>query len=983
MVNFSPESFDSADNSLQGLGVLIGSSVYVNLGCTDPQALNYNPQATSDDGSCCNTAGCMDSNASNYNVNACVDDGTCQYVFLGCTNPTFVEYDPNANTDDGSCNTPLTYGCTDNSTYTFGNTTYNTFTNAGYYSAPCDGVNGPACDQNGINCCCIPTVLGCTNAGAVNYDPNANTDDGSCAFGVLGCTDPNADNYDPSATINDSCQYTPGCMDPNAFNYNPAASIECNGVDYDGQPPCVPNQAGVVQTGLNCCCHPILLGCMNPAFCNFDPLANTPDTCSNDSCTGCTDPAADNYLPNAIVDDGSCCYGTGCNNANACNYDPSTCAGGFCIYMGCMDATANNFDAAANTPCDGSCGEPCQPNKSGPDCCCTYDVYGCTDPTAFNYDSAANVDDGSCVPFIDGCTDATACNYNPAANTDDGNCEYDSCLGCTDPTATNYDPTATQDDGSCDYCVYGCTDNTYLEYNGSATCEADASNPGTGICNILIAYGCTDPTASNHDASANTDDNTCTYPSLGCTDPTATNYDAAATVDDGSCIIYGCTDPTAQNYNEDATVDDGSCCLAYGCTNPSADNYNSMAGLCDDGSCFVYGCSDSTAVNYDDAPIIAGLSITDDGSCIFAGDFIATTSCNNVACMATLSWPWADASKVRWNVVPDQYPSGWDYQNNNITSPHDTVVLGNANNPYVLQPNKTFEWEVVIQGTPWNSGGQPVHGTHTFTTGSILVSGCTDSTALNYDALAVYDDGSCTYDVYGCTDPAASNYYPSATIDNGNCLYPTYGCTDPTAANYDPAADTDDGGCVFLTGGCLNNTASSNYDSTADFDDGSCIIPSILPADVLGVVGNIPGNNSVLVVDASKWNDFANYVSVSNPSITDLANITTDLGADGEMLDVTTLDDGSITGMGLFRVQPAGPEQDVHPNPTSYWASSANGVVANMNMGGQTPLELYSGSTTPIPGIIFIVAFDATTNGMLTNWPDPSELTMVLHNDSL
>lgn len=50
-----------------------------------------------------------------------------------------------------------------------------------------------------------------------------------------------------------------------------------------------------------------------------------------------------------------------------------------------------------------------------------------------------------CAP---GCTDETACNYDPEANFDDENCDF-SCYGCTDETAVNYDPEATIDDGSC------------------------------------------------------------------------------------------------------------------------------------------------------------------------------------------------------------------------------------------------------------------------------------------------------------------------------------------------------------------------------------------------------------------------------------------------------------------------------------------------------------------------------------------------------
>tara|TARA_B100000768_G_scaffold124888_1_gene115583 strand:+ start:247 stop:930 length:684 start_codon:yes stop_codon:yes gene_type:complete len=47
----------------------------------------------------------------------------------------------------------------------------------------------------------------------------------------------------------------------------------------------------------------------------------------------------------------------------------------------------------------------------------------------------------------------------------------------------------------------------------------------------------------------------------GCTDSTATNYDADATENDNSCVfsITGCTDTTALNFNSLATVDDNSC----------------------------------------------------------------------------------------------------------------------------------------------------------------------------------------------------------------------------------------------------------------------------------------------------------------------------------------------------------------------------------------------------------------------------------------
>jgi hypothetical protein len=54
-----------------------------NYGCTNPIALNYDPDATLDDGNCefdpSILKGCTDSTASNYNVLAVIDDCHCRY----------------------------------------------------------------------------------------------------------------------------------------------------------------------------------------------------------------------------------------------------------------------------------------------------------------------------------------------------------------------------------------------------------------------------------------------------------------------------------------------------------------------------------------------------------------------------------------------------------------------------------------------------------------------------------------------------------------------------------------------------------------------------------------------------------------------------------------------------------------------------------------------------------------------------------------
>ena len=50
------------------------------FGCTDEIAVNYDPAANSDDGSCLFAEGCMDADACNFNELALEDDGSCEYA---------------------------------------------------------------------------------------------------------------------------------------------------------------------------------------------------------------------------------------------------------------------------------------------------------------------------------------------------------------------------------------------------------------------------------------------------------------------------------------------------------------------------------------------------------------------------------------------------------------------------------------------------------------------------------------------------------------------------------------------------------------------------------------------------------------------------------------------------------------------------------------------------------------------------------------
>ena len=97
--------------------------------------------------------------------------------------------------------------------------------------------------------------------------------------------------------------------------------------------------------------------------------------------------------------------------------------------------------------------------------------------------------------------------------------------------------------------------------------------------------------------------------------------------------------------------------------------------------------------------------------------------------------------------------------------------------------------------------------------------------ALNYNAAANYDDGSCIASVVGCGDNLATNYDASVNLrDDSLCTYGVTGCTDSVSQSFFSQANVDDGSCVF--GGCLL-TSALNYDSLATYSLGltACVIP--------------------------------------------------------------------------------------------------------------------------------------------------------------
>ena len=156
-------------------------------GCTDMQACNYNPLATSDDGSCTELDECG------------VCGGPGAIYACGCNNIPEGSCDCDGNTLDecGVCG---------------GEGIPEGFCDCDGNQLDALGVCGGECisDYNANDICDDVEVYGCTYEDATNYNPSATDDDGSCVYeiGTLGCTYVDATNYDSNAEADDgSCEF--------------------------------------------------------------------------------------------------------------------------------------------------------------------------------------------------------------------------------------------------------------------------------------------------------------------------------------------------------------------------------------------------------------------------------------------------------------------------------------------------------------------------------------------------------------------------------------------------------------------------------------------------------------------------------------------------------------------------------------------------------------------------------------------------------
>ena len=407
-----------------------------------------------------------------------------------------------------------------------------------------------------------PPIFGCMDSSYVEFNPRADTSDGSCnTLIVLGCIDSTMYNYDALAntmSLVPACEYILTLTDligdgwassnlevkqgDSTWNFTLDTAAYSQDYTISLRAPqevsfkfSISSQA--MQSAAHCgfkLTNPLGMTIIEviPPF--IQPLFTrvVPTYCGNyciDRIFGCMDPLALNYIDTANTNT-QCFYVLGCTSPVYLEY----------YTQGFLADTSDNS-------------------------CLTPAVWGCDDSTAFNYNPLANIDNGGCIPVILGCMQPLAFNFNSLANTPD------TCValsyGCTDPTMFNFDLLANIDDGSCLPYVFGCTDSTMFNYDPLA-------NANNSSCTPFI-LGCTDPSMLNYDPLSNTEDFSCIEFSYGCMDTTALNYDSLANTENNSCItiVEGCMDLNAYNYFREANVNDGSCLYSAGCITGPGEPY--------------------------------------------------------------------------------------------------------------------------------------------------------------------------------------------------------------------------------------------------------------------------------------------------------------------------------------------------------------------------------------------------------------------------
>ena len=425
-------------------------------GCNDEAACNYNALATSDDGSC------------TYAEEGFDCDGNSLVVY-GCTSAIACNYNGAATDDDGSCdyNESTTIVTGAESLWLVGVTL--TGTENEPFAADCEAAGGvnPNVALNGF-------FLGDGTDGPMHFSNITDQTGGLLAdlVGLAGIAD--------ISFCGDLVRFV------NPLSGGTAILSENNGIWQTAVPVIGASYLWLAPVSS------FNMGCGDPMACGFTDFCDLSVACDY------TDTDGDSVL--------DCQEVAGCQDMDADNYNELATDAGDCNYNGCMDASAQNYEAGANVD-DGSC---------------TYLVT-----FRINMSNEMVADEGVhmagsfqgwdpsslMVPY------AGYGVYQVVLQLQQGSYEYKFING----NAWGADESV----GDC-----GNGGNRVIDVSGNMTTIGACFNS----CDLCA--GCADPMYVEYNPFNGSDDSYCmTAISGGCIYEQAENYDASATTDDGSCVF--------------------------------------------------------------------------------------------------------------------------------------------------------------------------------------------------------------------------------------------------------------------------------------------------------------------------------------------------------------------------------------------------------------------------------------------------------------
>ena len=333
----------------------------------------------------------------------------------------------------------------------------------------------------------------------------------------------------------------------------------------------------------------VRLGCMDSTFVNYDALAAEDDgSCS--STPGCMNADADNYNPLAVVDDGSCVI-TGCDDAAALNYnvavtnaDNSTCY--FTLPLIVINEIHFNPSTSQGDDLDWEFCELYNAGDLSADLS-GYEFYNSASGAAqlgLVFPNGTSIGAGEFLILT--VSPASTSNYSGNgyqvfemelgnfSNSGEEVSLQDAFGNVVD--AVDYASSGWPGSG---FSILGATligdpngggatleyiPEVLVEYSSGtlgmdnelgSNWQASWIDGGTPGAANSSAFGCNDETACNFNATAYLADNsTCTYDCYGCTYPDADNFTNGASIDDGTCTFTVGGNDCPADINGDGTV---------------------------------------------------------------------------------------------------------------------------------------------------------------------------------------------------------------------------------------------------------------------------------------------------------------------------------------------------------------------------------------------------------------------------------------------